>query len=615
MFDKENVIKNCKKKKNEIKEVTRKCLNLIDLKYSTFTSLINKKNSSGIFTNYQFSDEEIKFCEEENCSNDVYFPESSYTSNDFKNLLGWVPRSLKISEPISTDSIPCAFFFLNDDKSTRSDKIILYLHKFNEDLGMIIPTVNALHKKLNLNIIAMEYSGYGASFDIYEQKSVSIVNDAFTILKFIFNFLKIPYSNVYIMCYEFLASPAIEVVNRLEEVYGENGTLGGLILIKPQFIEIVNTSAPNNNNNNNNDNNNNNNTNDIILADSEADNEITHKGIFDEYVHTSIDEEVIIDEESVIDDERVIKQKFYNTNGKKSSEKIEKSKKRINNNNRTNGKKGGGNEEFSNNTNIQHINTKNNICRDSMKNGNNMSTDDGYNNVTSYQFYNGIVRCNMSFFYTENSEPLPTEDMNIPCSLMKRILKDSFDIKHVINSIKSICCSILIFHSENDSYKNSSSHILLSNAKECSKKAAFSFDFMNEDFITAFKWFFSEKCNSQVNDKLFKNLLYLYVPPVCNNEENKNNNPNETKSTDINRSIYYYSNAHNSSTDFNESFSSITKLNSIDSDSDNNLKRFHMNKCDSYNEPINTIHIPDSIFICPEVIQETNTWRERNKQI
>ncbi|CAD2108775.1 hypothetical protein YYG_01443 [Plasmodium vinckei petteri] len=605
MFDKENVIKNCKKKKNEIKEATRKCLSLIDLKYSTFTSLINKKNSSGMFTNYQFSDEEIKFYEEENCSNDVYFPESSYTSNDFKNLLGWVPRSLKISEPISTDSIPCAFFFLNDDKSTRSDKIILYLHKFNEDLGMIIPTVNALHKKLNLNIIAMEYSGYGASFDIYEQKSVSIVNDAFTILKFIFNFLKIPYSNVYIMCYEFLASPAIEVVNRLEEVYGENGTLGGLILIKPQFIEIINTNTPNNNDNN---------TNDIILADSEADNEIAHKGIFDEYVHTSIDEEVIIDEESVIDEGQITKQQFYNTTGKRSSEKIEKNKKKTNNNNRNNGKKGRENEESPNNKNVQHINTKNNIYRNSMKNGNNMSTDDDYNNVTSYQFYNGIVRCSMSFFYTEHSDPLPAEDMSIPCSLMKRILKDTFDIKHVINSIKSICCSILIFHSENDSYKTSSSHILLSNAKKCNKKAAFSFDFMNEDFITAFKYFFSDKCDSQVNDKLFKNLLYLYVPPVCNNEENKNNKPNETKSTDINHSIYYYSNAHSSSTDFNESFSSNTKLNSIDSDNDNNFKRFYMNKCDSYNES-NTIHIPDSIFICPEVIQETSMWRERNKQI
>ncbi|SCM23861.1 conserved Plasmodium protein, unknown function [Plasmodium chabaudi chabaudi] len=605
MFDKENVIKNCKKKKNEIKEVTRKCLSLIDLKYNTFTSLINKKNSSGMFTNYQFSDEEIKFYEEENCSNDVYFPESSYTSNDFKNLLGWVPRSLKISEPISTDSIPCAFFFLNDDKSTRSDKIILYLHKFNEDLGMIIPTVNALHKKLNLNIIAMEYSGYGASFDIYEQKSVSIVNDAFTILKFIFNFLKIPYSNVYIMCYEFLASPAIEVVNRLEEVYGENGTLGGLILIKPQFIEIINTNTPNNNDNN---------TNDIILADSEADNEITHKGIFDEYVHTSIDEEVIIDEESVIDEGQVTKQQFYNPNSKRSSEKVEKNKKKTKNSNRSSGKKGRENEESPNNKNAQHINTKNNIYSNSMKNGNNMSTDDGYNNVTSYQFYNGIVRCNMSFFYTEHSDPLPAEDMSIPCSLMKRILKDTFDIKHVINSIKSICCSILIFHSENDSYKNSSSHILLSNAKRCNKKAAFSFDFMNEDFITAFRYFFSEKCDSQINDKLFKNLLYLYVPPVCNNEENKNNKSNETKSTDINHSIYYYSNAHTSSTDFNESFSSNTKLNSIDSGSDNNFKRFYMNKCDSYNEP-NTIHIPDSIFICPEVIQEASIWRERSKQI
>ncbi|ANQ10570.1 Uncharacterized protein PCOAH_00050900 [Plasmodium coatneyi] len=107
--------------------------------------------------------------------------------------------------------------------------------------------------------------------------------------------------------------------------------------------------------------------------------------------------------------------------------------------------------------------------------------------VNSVNKKNFAKKESLPFAATDNEPPPGRENNNVPNALMKRILKDTFDMKHSINSIKSILCPILIFHSENYSYKNSSSYILLDNAKECHKKAAFLFDFMNEDFVTAFK--------------------------------------------------------------------------------------------------------------------------------
>ncbi|SBT37591.1 conserved Plasmodium protein, unknown function [Plasmodium ovale wallikeri] len=596
MFCKEKVIANCKKKKNEIKEVTRKYLNLIDFKYNKLTSVINKKNNSDILTNYHFSDDEIKFYSDENCSNDIYVPESSYTNNDFKNLLGWVPRNLKIEEPISTDSIPCAFLFSNDDKSIKSNKIILYLHKFNEDLGTIIPTIHALHKKLSINIIAMEYSGYGASFDNHKQKLVSIVNDVLTILKFILTYLKIEYRNIYILCYEFLASCVIEAVNRLEYVQGKKATIGGIVFIKPQLLQINNKNVPLKKNDN------------IVLTDVEDTSPgVAERDIVDEFSHPSVDEDIVMDED------HVKREKHHNTRVKAEDGKIGKVGSAVRSS--VSSSVGCGMNKWEDNS-----VAKNGLYLEGETGEfcNTHSSNEEYPLISNYhELYNGIVSCDMSLFYNDSSKYVVTEDNDIPYSLMKRILKDTFDINHVINSIKSISCSVLIFHPENYFYRNSSSHILLSNAKECCKKAAFSFDFMNEDFVTAFKWFFSEQFDYEKKEKLFKNLLYLYIHPTL--EGNNINASNEM-------SVYSNHNTDDDSTyklgrdcsrsligdSYNENFSNNVNLNSNKNDSALCLDDHHSDKssdiyakkCSTYCSRKNGINIPDEIFVCPDMIQE-----------
>ncbi|GAW81730.1 hypothetical protein, conserved [Plasmodium gonderi] len=627
MFFKETHLANYKNKKNGLREVTQKCLNIIDFNYHNITSLISKNNSGDLLISYQFSDDEIKFDSNENlCSNDIYFPESSYTNNDFKNLLGWVPRNLELSEPTGTDSIPCAFFFSeNQNKGSTNNKIILYLHKFNEDLGTIIPTINALHNKLKMNIIAMEYSGYGASFDTYEQKLISIVNDSFTILKFIVNFLKIPYSNIYILCYDFLASSAIEVVNRYEHVYGKNEALGGLVLIKPQLLQIVSqyTVPPSCKEKD-----------DIVLINNDLNNVTRRKEAMEEYTNIIFDEtttEVRRGASPEKDIQICSEGAKYESNYSYAKESNEKNPTIMAT------KKWYQYLGFQKGKEILHHITRNSMKKNSLikKGGitnsrdvDNKTCNDTIVRSKSYKSSNGIMTCDMSLFYSDNSKYIKRgEDNEIPNSLMKRILKDTFDMNHSINSIKSISCSILIFHPENYSYKNSSSYILLSNAKECKKKAAFLYDFMNEDFITAFKWFFSDTSDSHKKDKLFKNLLYLYIHPSHNRKDNSssaemkkesnrimNNEYEDNICTDLDEicnSSFDLNFPVNVDGNFNEphnnsvknSFTHGSNLNDdITSDCDNS-PNFYMNKYTHFNNK-NSIHIPNEIFICPEIIQE-----------
>ncbi|CAA9989022.1 conserved Plasmodium protein, unknown function [Plasmodium knowlesi strain H] len=628
MFCKEKYLENYKKKKNRLREVTRRCLNLIDSNYQHLTSLIRKNNTGNLLTSYQFSDDEIKFDSDENIqSSDIYFPESTYTNNDFKNLLGWVPRNLVVTEPVTTDSIPCAFFFSkNDDKISTENKIILYLHKFNEDLGTIIPTVNALHQKLKMNIIAMEYSGYGVSFDTYEQKLVSIVNDSFTLLKFIINFLKIPCRNIYILCYDFLASCAIEVVNRYEDTYGKMDSLGGLVLIKPQLLHVV--------------------SHDSVTSPCEQDDNIVLEGEHSIGVvgriksfpgnctDNTLDEAAPVGgddshfEDVPLSDGEAKKESYYAVSNKSKqknctvmtpnelyhSPEFKKDEEETNNVTRNSVKK-------NNSSKKGFLTIRSNVCNRTWK-GSSVGTN-------SYQFANGIITCDMSLFYS-HSEPSPPGkgNNNISNSLMKRILKDTFDIEHSINSIKSISCPILIFHAENYSYKNSSSYILLDSAEESHKKAAFSFDFMNEDFVMAFKWFFSETINSQRQEKLLKNLLYSYEHPSYDMKDNVGTSVGVEKQRNSQIDNEHRENTHSdldemcsgsfdstcgemADKNFNVPLNSSVRnsfilqkgnLNDALSDSEDSPK------CDTPScSPSNsrsTINLPGEIFICPEMVQE-----------
>ena len=172
--------------------------------------------------------------------NSVIFPspKSSYTEEEFKGLLIWIPRKLEFSykdqikynnfrslipnqkskilkengiiqkvpkisfsfenkfkteETIIEEHIPCILI-----KSTKSSKFLIYFHANYEDLGQTYSFLQTLSSSLQINVLAVEYPGYG----VYYSKSCSadiILQDATIIYKFLTNVMNMTEDNIIVM--------------------------------------------------------------------------------------------------------------------------------------------------------------------------------------------------------------------------------------------------------------------------------------------------------------------------------------------------------------------------------------------------------------------------------
>ena len=179
-------------------------------------------------------------------------PETSYTKNDYKDHLIYIPKkdysykdklkytmqenniekkslSLKTSgKPVfhykstsmiqrvpsvtftldnkfedsknsSTDSnlehIPCLFYSSN----IPTEKIMLYFHSNYEDIGNSAPLLNLMSRILNINILAVEYPNYGIYKSKNDATAETILKDAETVFKFINEVQGINENNIILM--------------------------------------------------------------------------------------------------------------------------------------------------------------------------------------------------------------------------------------------------------------------------------------------------------------------------------------------------------------------------------------------------------------------------------
>ncbi len=99
----------------------------------------------------------------------------------------------KINE--TTTYIPCLFL----KSKIPSEKILIYFHSNYEDLGNTFPLCSSICKNLNINVLSVEYPGYG----IYKSSSPAtedeITNDAELIFKFINEIESVKESNIILM--------------------------------------------------------------------------------------------------------------------------------------------------------------------------------------------------------------------------------------------------------------------------------------------------------------------------------------------------------------------------------------------------------------------------------
>ncbi|CAG9333721.1 unnamed protein product [Blepharisma stoltei] len=125
-------------------------------------------------------------------------PKSTYDISTFKGELVWIPQ-LK-SKALSP--IPCLYC----QPPSSSSQILIYFHGNLEDLGACYLLADFISKKLKINVLAVEYPGYG----IYPGKSSSkrIKNDAKNIYEYLQENIKIKESDIIILGRSIGSGPA-----------------------------------------------------------------------------------------------------------------------------------------------------------------------------------------------------------------------------------------------------------------------------------------------------------------------------------------------------------------------------------------------------------------------
>lgn len=112
-----------------------------------------------------------------------------------------------------SDYIPCIYFQGN------SDKVLIHFHANGEDIGQTQPLMRKINQKLRINILCMEYPGYG----LYEeadgltkkqQRSKQIQNDAETVFKFVRDRCNVDENNIIIMGRSIGSGPACHLASK-----------------------------------------------------------------------------------------------------------------------------------------------------------------------------------------------------------------------------------------------------------------------------------------------------------------------------------------------------------------------------------------------------------------
>jgi len=139
--------------------------------------------------------------------------------------------------------IPSFHIEYQDNNKKRKKKYIstkpltlLYSHANAEDLGYIYPWCKYLSKKLQLDIFAYDYTGYGLSYDQgppTETQCYADIDAAYNYLRYK---LQIPASHIILYGRSLGTGPSCYLASRLSDS-AESESLGGLVLHAP-FLSV-----------------------------------------------------------------------------------------------------------------------------------------------------------------------------------------------------------------------------------------------------------------------------------------------------------------------------------------------------------------------------------------
>lgn len=163
-------------------------------------------------------------------ANRVIFPspQPSYTAQDFRQHLCWIPWNRDIcgtlgDDPVAAGGIPCLWL-----PAARAANVMLYLHGNAEDMGMSFSFLQHMRNQFKVNVLAVEYPGYGLLNGL--PSSEKTVNDVvLTIFRFLVDDMRVRYDRIYVFGRSIGSGPAVKIASSFP--------IGGLILVSA-FVSI-----------------------------------------------------------------------------------------------------------------------------------------------------------------------------------------------------------------------------------------------------------------------------------------------------------------------------------------------------------------------------------------
>merc|ERR1712137_254477 len=149
-------------------------------------------------------------------------PASTYTREAFSKFLCWIPWNEAVSPERCKSSqhmegIPCMWL-----PAARAAGVILFCHGNAEDLGMSFPFVKHMRDQFKMNVLAVEYPGYGLLSSI-PASEVALKEVVLTAFRFVLDELKVAYEQIILFGRSIGSGPAIYLASRFP--------VGGLILV------------------------------------------------------------------------------------------------------------------------------------------------------------------------------------------------------------------------------------------------------------------------------------------------------------------------------------------------------------------------------------------------
>jgi len=149
-------------------------------------------------------------------------PKPSYSKESFKNHLCWIPWNKALSpdrvdDELCAEGIPCMWL-----PAERAAGVILFFHGNAEDLGLSHAFVQHMRDQFKMNVLAVEYPGYGLLKNIpSSEKSVQEV--VLTVFRFVVDELRVAYEQIFLFGRSIGSGPATYLASTFP--------VGGLILV------------------------------------------------------------------------------------------------------------------------------------------------------------------------------------------------------------------------------------------------------------------------------------------------------------------------------------------------------------------------------------------------